>query len=66
MAEVAEVAEVAEWIERAFLEHAGLVEKTNSSLDKQFAALVGNLDEKSKRRLMFELAAKLNSISDNG
>ena len=56
----------AERIERAFLEHAGLVEKIDSSLDKKLAALVGNLDEKGKRRLMFELASRLNSISDNG
>ena len=55
-----ELREPAERIERAFLEHAGLLDKPDTSLDHKLAALVGNLDEQSKRRLLFELAAKLN------
>lgn len=55
-----ELREPAERIERAILEHAGLIARPESAIDGQLAALVSDLDEDSKRRLLFELAAKIN------
>ena len=58
-----ELREPAERIERAILEHAGLIAKPDSAIDGQLTALVNDLDEDSKRRLLFELAAKMNGTS---
>ncbi|MBO1518249.1 integrase family protein [Oceanisphaera sp. DM8] len=54
----------AERIERAMLEHAGLAQKPDAAIDSQLAALVEGMPEKDKRRLLFELAAKLHGNDD--
>ena len=60
-----ELREPAERIERAMLEHAGLAQKPDAALDSQLAALVEGMPEKDKRRLLFELAAKLHGTDDD-
>ncbi|MCT7653978.1 hypothetical protein MBH78_02690 [Oceanimonas sp. NS1] len=60
-----ELREPAERIERAMLEHAGLAQKPDAALDSQLVALVEGMPEKDKRRLLFELAAKLHQNDDS-
>ena len=50
-----ELREPAQRIERAILEHAGLVEPA-SRLDNQLVGLLAGLSESEKRRLLFTLA----------
>jgi len=46
--------EPAQKVERAMLEHAGLVEK-KGQLDAQLVALMGTMSDNDKRRMLFAL-----------
>ncbi|MGO1247837.1 MAG: tyrosine-type recombinase/integrase [Oceanisphaera sp.] len=56
-----ELRKPAELIEREILEYAGLTEPANSVVDTQLTALLGIMDEQSKKRLLMDLVSKLNS-----
>ncbi|WP_323096827.1 hypothetical protein [Klebsiella quasipneumoniae] len=46
--------EPAQKVERAILEHAGLIEKTGG-LDSQLLAVMGAMTDEEKRRILFDI-----------